>query len=121
MNIKILHHSLRQHNEVHQYDEYNTKLITCLIDMPKLLSISCNFMEYIALQYNQVIVILLDMPGRIDYDRYLNNLYILSTKETGYCQKPYCLIPEQRNLSSTLWELGEREQVTLEEVGILTH
>ena len=121
MEVKILHHSFKRHNVAHQYDEQNMKQITRLIDMPKYLSISCTFMEHIAIQAGSVIVILLDMPGRIDYDHYLNTLYILSIDEVRYCKKPYCLIPEKRSQSSTLWELGEREQVTLEEVGLLAY
>lgn len=119
MDIKIQHHNLKRH-EIHQYDELNMKEIVHFTDMPKYLSVSCGFMEYIDIHYDRLIVFLTDMPGRIDYDGYLNTLYILSTEEVGYCRKPYCIIPKRQIQSSTLWELGEREQVTLEEVGEYT-
>ncbi len=116
MDIKIFHHNIGGRREGHLYNENRMILITHLTDMPEHIAISCGFMEYVSID-NNIRICLKDIPGRIDLDGYFNILHILSVEHATHYKKPYCLVQTKQSEASTLWELGEREQVTLEEVG----
>lgn len=108
--VIIQHHSYKYtDSDCHMHD------IVRVPDMPREMSISCEFLEFVAIRNSHLLIIIKEMPGRIDYDKYLGTLHILSQEESRYCHKPYSVI--DKGMSATLWELGEREQMDIEEIG----
>jgi len=116
MDIIINYHNLSRNKDPHEFDENNMKLITRIPNMDKHISIDCDFINFLHIADTYLFISLSSMPHRIDFDAYLGTLRILGP-ERAADKKPYWVLPKYAHLVSTLWELGEREQATQEEVG----
>lgn len=115
MDIIIQHHSL----EYTESENYIRKIVT-LKDLPDRLLVHCNNtpIDFLVISDVHYTLGVTKVPGRIDYEEYLETIHILTKEECILYTKPYSLVTG-RGGSVTLWEYGERERATLEEVGEL--
>ena len=110
---------INHHNERYTDSISHTKEIVTLDNIPKDIAVSCDIMDYISLKDEFILVILNDLPGRIDYDKHFGTIHIFTREQAEYTHNPYSLLNREED-SVNLWELGERERVTLvEEAGEL--
>ena len=113
MDVLIWHHSFEYPDR-----DNHIKEITRLRNLPDNVSVQGESVSRVTIRDDNLIIFVDEAPVRIDRDPFFNTVYLLSPEGIRLYPEPKVLIAEKGE-GIVVWEYGERERVTLEEVGEL--
>jgi len=106
--------SIKCHNKKNWDCENCIKRLAVFTNMPKFISVSGKIIKRVDMDLDRITIITDEMPARIDYDKYVGTIHIISNDEASYLHKPFSVLPQKKQ-AVTLWEYGERELTNIEE------